>query len=437
MKITLVFGALLASSLAGANAQMKRTVTPLGDTLTKAMNKASLTAPGSQPFHLRIVVSEPENPQSPYQGTIEEWWASPEQWRRETTDKDGLHQTIVVTNGETTEKDEGDYFPLWLRSFVVGAFDLVPNLAQWQASGLQIEQITMPNGDKSTACVKSQGHIGVAEHASTSYSNLCFDAEGRLDFYGSPRYSMEFHDYRGFGEKQFPRHFGDSPEPGTNLLGNVTVLEDLSKVKDSTALFTPLAENDHRFETVGVSSVQMESLSSGNGSIVWPSVHSGNIHGHIAMYVSADTSGRVREAWPLASDNAGLEDPARDQVRQWRFKLAKDKDGKPVQVDGGLSFSFDTVIGDPLPELTDAEVRALAIHPVEPSWPAGLMKSGDFIDVPVSVNERGELTGSGFSKAPVAAQGAVMNAVRQWSFQPLIRDGKPQYFHGTLRFVVP
>jgi hypothetical protein len=30
-----------------------------------------------------------------------------------------------------------------------------------------------------------------------------------------------------------------------------------------------------------------------------------------------------------------------------------------------------------------------------------------------------------------------MAAISQWTFRPLIRDGKPQYFHGVVRFVVP
>src|SRR5579871_4874680 len=54
--------------------QVQRKEVPLGDVLRKALEHASLTGGGARPFHVRVVVSEPENAQSPYQGTIEEWW---------------------------------------------------------------------------------------------------------------------------------------------------------------------------------------------------------------------------------------------------------------------------------------------------------------------------------------------------------------------------
>lgn len=437
MKALTLAGFLFAAVIPFANSQIKRTSIPMGEALTKALNKTLLTGPGARPFHIRIVVSEPENPQSPYQGAIEEWWTSADQWRREVTDRDGLKQTIVVSNGKKTEHDEGDYFPLWLRGFVFAAFDPVPNAAAWTASGLQIEQITMPNGDRSDACARAQSKIGTGDRATDAFSNVCFDSDGKLKFFGSPRYGMEFHDYRGFGKKQFPRQFVHNTEPGTRLVGAVTILEDESKAQNTTDLFTPLTRDDNRFETIAVSPNQMEVLSAGNPAIVWPSVRSGKVHGNLAMYVSADANGQVREAWPLNSDNAGLDDTARDQVRKWKFKPAVDKSGNHLQVDGGLGFAFETKIDNPLPELSDAEVRSLAINLIEPEWPSNGLKSGEIIEVQISVNEEGKLTGVGFAKVPPAAQGPVMSAERQWTFRPLMRDGKPQYFHGVVRFTVP
>jgi hypothetical protein len=79
-------------------------------------------------------------------------------------------------------------------------------------------------------------------------------------------------------------------------------------------------------------------------------------------------------------------------VLHWTTKPAV-ADGKPGQVDGGLGFAFDTKIGDPLPELSDAEVRALATRIVEPVWGPGLGHSGDVVEVDIGVNEQGKLTG--------------------------------------------
>jgi outer membrane biosynthesis protein TonB len=61
------------------------------------------------------------------------------------------------------------------------------------------------------------------------------------------------------------------------------------------------------------------------------------------MYISIDAEGHVREAWPLNSDNAGLDDTARDQVKNWKIVPVKVSAGNPVQGDGPLGFRFETV----------------------------------------------------------------------------------------------
>jgi len=428
---------LIVGFCCGINGQIKRTTIPLGDAVHKSLDKISLTGSGAQPFHIVLSISEPENPQSPYQGTFEEWWVSSSQWRREVTIKNGMRQTIVVSSGQKTEQDAGDYFPLWLRRFVLAVTDPIPDAAVWTANGGVIEQITMPDGRKSDACARGKFKIGIGDHATDAFSNVCFDGHGLLNFYGSPRYDMEFQDYRGFGKKQIAHKLIDHPEPGTELVGEVTVLEDESKAKTAQDLFNPLTSNDDRFETIPVNSQQMEQLSTGNPPIVWPPVHSGSVRGRLAIYVSVDNEGRVREAWPLNSDNAGLDDSVREQVSQWKLKSAVNSAGKHVQVDGGLSFAFETKIGDPLPQLSDAEVRALATKVVEPVWPADSVKSGQIIEAEISINEQGTLTGVGFNKVPNELIGPINVALSKWSFRPLMRDGKPQSFHAVVKFTVP
>ncbi len=211
-----------------------------------------VTGEGAKPFHIRITISEPENPQSPYQGTIEEWWVSPDKWRREVSAKDGMRQTIVTLDGKKTEKDEGDYFPLWLRDFVTATFDPIPNAAAWTGSGIVIEQVTMPNGDKSDACARAESKIGTGEGATDAFSNVCFDGEGRLKFFGSPAYSMEFSDYRGFGKKQIARRLVSDPESGTTLVGQVNQLQDESKA-DKSDTYSPLSTSDDRFRSMVLS----------------------------------------------------------------------------------------------------------------------------------------------------------------------------------------
>jgi len=424
---------------ATASAQIKRTTVPLGDAVDKALAKGSLTYGDAQPFHIRVSITEPENPQSPYQGAIEEWWVSADQWRREVTDKDGLHQTIVVSDGKKTEKDEGDYFPLWLRNFETAIFDPIPNPAAWKMNGAVIEQIKMPNGARSEPSVRAKSKIGTGDRATDAFSNLSFDSEGRLSFFGGPRYSMEFHEYKSFGKKEIPRKLVDNPEPGTTLVGQVLVLENEAKTANRASLFTPLPVNDDRFQSAAVNSEQMEKLSEDNPPIEWPPVRSGNIHGHLAMYISADTEGNVREAWPLNSDNAGLEDPARDQVRKWKLKAAIDKNGKRVQVDGGLGFVFDTKIGDPLPVIRGSQIDTQSSGcGYLPILPPGLLPSGTTFKITVGVNEEGKLTGESFP--PAIPWEVIQKAglhTGDCKFKPYFVNGKATYYGVEFVFTAP
>lgn len=427
-----VFATSLACS--AANAQIKHTTTPLADTLTKALAKSSLITPGSAPFHLRLTVAEPENPQSPYTGTVELWWQSPQQWRREVTGPESLHQLIVFTNGAKTEQDTGDYFPLWLSNFVTAITDPVPNASAWTASGANLDQSTLSDGRKSDACARAKSQIGSGDRATDAFSAICFDGDGRLKLVVSPRYGMNFEDPRSFQKKQVPRQLVVHPEPGTKLVGTVTILESLN---DPGQLFAPLDRDENQLRSVTISTAALEQLTDSNPAITWPPVHSGNLQGRLAVYVGADSTGRVREVWPLNSDNAGLNDSARDQIRQWHLKPAKDKQGNVVAVDGGLGFAFTTTIGDPLPELSDTEVRALIIHKVDPPFAPGTLPSGTPVDVQVSIDQLGKLAGYSFHGSPQQAVGPLLSVLPQWTFRPYLRDGKPQYIHGTLHFVVP
>jgi hypothetical protein len=434
---------LVAISLVGicsfAVAQFTRTSIPMGDALSKALKKSSLTGPGAKPFHIRVVVSEPANPDSPYQGTIEEWWLSPQQWRREVTDKAGMLQTIVVNDGKKTESDVGDYFPLWLTSFVTAVFNPVPNAKAWEASGATIDQLTMANGAKSGACAHAKFKIGLGNAATDAFANVCFDGEDRLESVLDPRYSMEFHDYRGFNEKQIPRSFVDDPEPGTKLVGQVIELQGGPDPEDSQRLFAPLGTDDNKFLTMQVSSQQMQQLIAGNPPIEWPTVRSGNVHGNLAIYISADSKGQVREAWPLNSDNAGLDDPVREQVRHWKLKQAKDQSGDPVQVDGGLGFVFDTKIDNPLPIVTGAQIKEYVSGcRYNPVLPKGVLPSGTSFKIRVSVNEQAKDTGES-SPGGVpwkAIQSANLNSV-SCHYKPYLVNGKPTYYFIDFEFTAP
>jgi hypothetical protein len=352
-----------------------------------------------------------------------------------------MRQTVVMAGGKKSEKDEGEYFPLWLRMFLNAVNEPIPNAAEWSTSHFTIDQITMPDGRKSDACARAQGKLGIGERATDAFTVVCFDGDGRLKSYVSPGYDMEFADFRGFEKKQIARVLSNDPEPGTHLVGKVEVLEELKGATDT--LFAPLATNHERFRTARVGSEQMERMIAGNPPIEWPKVHSGNTKGKLAVYIATDADGNVREAWPLNSDNAGLEDPVRAQVMKWTLKPAVDHDGNKLQVEGGIGFAFETTVADPIAVLTDEEARQLAISTVDPKFAPGAAR-GTRYRVRIAVNEQGKVTGgaAGDTELPGTVKPAgndlfaIMMATREWHFRPLIRNGNPQYFFAELVFLV-
>src|SRR6266536_2464538 len=97
----------------------------------KAVERSTLNQPGTKPFHLKAVLapSFERDKGSGRSGNIEIWWASPSQWKREIRSPE-FHQIEIVSNGHDWQKNEGDYFPEWLRETAVQLVNPLPELDQ-------------------------------------------------------------------------------------------------------------------------------------------------------------------------------------------------------------------------------------------------------------------------------------------------------------------
>jgi hypothetical protein len=321
--------------------KIKETSIPLGDALSTALAKSSLTGPNAVPFHVKVRLSESTNPQSDYHADIEEFWVSAKQYRR-SIDSPGFKQLLIVSGEEVSEQDTGDYYPLWLKSFITAIFDPVPNADQWNKLNTKITQITLPNGQRSDACARAKFKVGSDTVQNDAFANLCFDGNGLLNFTGSPGYSMEFHDYSRFdGKLMIARRYQDDPEPGTKLVAKVDLLEELKNPDVGLFAVSQSSPGEKRIEAYQVSQNTIEQAAQGQPPIAWPPVQSGKTSGLLSMYISVDRDGRVREAYPLNSDNAGLQDAARDQLLKWKLKPVVAQ-GRPIQVESALTFHFET-----------------------------------------------------------------------------------------------
>ncbi len=95
------------------------------------MERSTLNQAGTKPFHLKAVLapSLDRDRASNRTGEVEIWWASPTQWRREVRSPE-FHQIAIKNVGREWQKNEGDFFPEWLRETTVALIEPVPSLDQ-------------------------------------------------------------------------------------------------------------------------------------------------------------------------------------------------------------------------------------------------------------------------------------------------------------------
>jgi len=320
------------------------TSVPLGDALNHALERSLLTGANAKPFHMKLHLFESTDPsaESDYRAQIEEYWVSPGQWRR-SIDSPDFKQTVIVNGDQVSEQNTGDYYPLWLRSFIIGIFDPIPDADQWNKLGAKITQITLANGQHSDACARMKFRLGTDALNNDAFANVCFDGSGLLKFVGSPGYSMEFHDYKGFGKKMVARRYQDDHQPGTELVANVVLLEELKKPDPSPFAIGQPTPPEGRLRSIQGDQATIERAAEGQPSLTWPPVQSGKTSGLLSMYISVDRHGQVQEAYPLNSDNAGLQQAAQEQLLRWKLKPIVAKD-VPVQAEAGLTFRFETTL---------------------------------------------------------------------------------------------
>src|SRR5271170_1298081 len=157
MKYPLI--AVVGLALVSASFADDAKTVPLADVARHAVEQSKLTAPGSSPFHLKAKIVETTNPDSTYKGEIEEYWISPEKFRRTITSP-GFSQTLVVNGDRVWEQDKGDYFPWWLNDLVTAIFDPLPMLESLEKLNAQMQK---PSGSEhSNSCARMQMKVGVA-----------------------------------------------------------------------------------------------------------------------------------------------------------------------------------------------------------------------------------------------------------------------------------
>lgn len=398
-----------------------------------AVQQSKLTLAGGAPFHLKAHITNAAAPKPEYSADVEEYWLSPEKWRR-TVQSASFSQTLIVNGDKVSEKIIGDYYPFWLHDLVTALFDPLPMADQLK---LMQGQLEIPEDSaKSNSCVNMQVKVGKAPAQNTLGFAFCFGGKGGLlQAVVTPGYKAQFDDYRPFKKKMVARTIKAEFAPGLVLTANVSDLAEVPSPDEKLFTIDQVTSATEQMKTIQVTEDSARALALNTPAIVWPTVREGKTEGVMSVYVSVDRSGQVREVWPLASNNPELNQAAREQLLRWQYKPYNN--GGPSQMEAVLTFAFATRIENPIPVLSDAEARKLATRVVEAVVPPGKARKGSKFVLRISVDEAGKvLAVQNQNKVAPALYTAGVAALKQWRFRPYMNQGKPDRFYADITFQV-
>jgi TonB family protein len=141
------------------------------------------------------------------------------------------------------------------------------------------------------------------------------------------------------------------------------------------------------------------------------------VEGKVVLKVSIAGDGTVRQAEAISGPEP-LRKAAVDNVRQWQFE-AKEQE---TQVDAGFSLRNAT--------------RSLALpEPVRRTAPVYRGTAHGSVRVVAMVDPEGRVEFVQPVTGPETLVPAAVESVRQWTFRPMLRNGKPE--HGTAVIDIP
>ena len=256
-----------------------------------------------------------------------------------------FHQIEILDGEHRWQKNEGDYFPEWLRELAVAIVRPVPipmdALLQRVKTG-EVRNMRFPT--------KVNGQISFIEQTNIDWepSNGSRDAQinskgdlallnGQLFYTGGLGFSGQYHDFKDFHGRMVAYTVSSGY---VEVTAKVSLLEDLGTVP--AELFdATVPGGDAPIETVVLDETALRSNVLQGKQFTWPALQNGPLEGVVWTEVALDRTGKIREISPIA-DNPGVKDAAEQGFRSMQFKPFL-HNGEPVQAMGRLSVPFKTV----------------------------------------------------------------------------------------------
>jgi hypothetical protein len=303
----------------------------------KAVERSTLNQAGTKPFHLKAVLapSLERDRGSNRTGEVEIWWASPTQWKREVRSPE-FHQIAILNGGREWQKNEGDYFPEWLRETSVALVDPVPSLDQVMEPVKEAEVRRMAGSTYfSWTMMSTDGKVQKGMGAGLAVT----ESTGLLFYGGGLEWGGSYKDYKSFHGRMVARTVSvGSPE----VTAKVTALEDLRDIPPGFFDAEPTGGDVALLHTVVVEEILLRKNLLPAEPVEWPALKDGPLEGAITTKIVVDRTGKVRELGSILSDNPGLSETAGRAIGSMQFSPYLEN-GVAVQVVSRITMPFKTV----------------------------------------------------------------------------------------------
>lgn len=333
-----VLRAVTALCLGGLCAASAKAAEDLPVLVKKAVEKSTLDQPGTKPFHLKATYapSRERDNDSHRVGEVEIWWESPTRWRREVRSPE-FHQIAIVDGAHQWQKNEGDYFPDWLRELAVAIVRPVPlstDVLLQRVKTAEVRRLARQinvNWDATTGAGDAQsngkGHLAL------------MDQTGLLFYTGGPGWGGEYHDFKDFHGRMVAYTVASGY---VEVTAKVNVLEDLGEMPRGFFDASAPGGDPQPIETVVLEEAELHKSILPGKPFAWPALADGPLEGVAWTEVVLDRTGKIREMFPPIADNPGVKDAAEQGFRAMQFQPIL-RNGVPVQAMGRLSVPFKTV----------------------------------------------------------------------------------------------
>jgi hypothetical protein len=299
----------------------------------KVIERSTLNQRGTEPFHMKAVIGPSRADRGADRtGEVEIWWASPKKWRREVRSPE-FHQIAVVNGRKKWQKNEGDYFPEWLRETAAALVEPVPYLKPALKMVNKAEVKTRFGSTYySWMTMSGDGKVEKGMGATIAVT----DKTGLLFYGGDLGWGALFRDYQYFrGRMVAMTVTHGTPE----VTARVTSFEALRDVPPGLFDAATKGGDVPLLKTVVIKEKVLRKSLLAMDPAVWPPLKDGPLEGVMTTSIAVDRAGRVREVGTIVTDNNAMSDAARKIVATMQFAPYL-QNGVPVQVVSRITMPF-------------------------------------------------------------------------------------------------